>query len=216
MLRVCAALIPHHGIGRSAGSLKTNHFNGKKSSKRVARKESCFYHWRVSHPTFIKKHPVQKQLHAIANLIQGGDRSLRASDPEISGWSVDQHVDHMLKVTRAILNFIEKGKELDEPGVTALGRMVLFVGRIPRGRAVSPDAVVGVSCSIETLTANLVEIRETSKRVLPNAELLKSKKLVFRHPRFRAMTAKQSLRFCEIHNRHHLEIIEEIHARTRG
>lgn len=133
---------------------------------------------------------------------------------ERSGWSIAAHLDHSLKVTRVIAASIGGGKAIEGPGISMLGRAVLLLGYIPRGKAKSPEALVGMSCGRDELR----ELRRTTGAELaalaaPFQE--SGSKLLVRHPRFGLLTAKEGLRFAEVHTAHHLKIAREILAVQR-
>ena len=163
-------------------------------------------------------HPIHRQLSAMRDLIHRGGPVLRAADETISGWAVDQHLDHLLKVNQAIFGFLEKGKALDGQGINLIGRVALTAGFIPRGRAQAPAPTIGVSQSASALISSLEKIEEQSIRLLGGAGSRNGPK-IFRHPVFGALTPRESIRFCVVHNKHHLRIIAEIlksRSRTTG
>lgn len=148
-----------------------------------------------------------EQLDTIGKILEDGEAAIRTSAPAVSGWDVGQHVDHTLKVCARIFGFVENDNALDEPGINPRGRVVLFLGRIPRGRGKSPEPVVGTVQSPEVLKQMLASVRQKAPRVSARPD---SPSKIFRHPYFGCLTARQALRFIEVHTNHHLKIIKSI------
>ena len=133
---------------------------------------------------------------------------------KLSGWSIAAHLDHTLKATRLIVASIASGHALQGSGISMLGRVVLLTGYIPRGRAKSPESLVGMACAKEELLEQRKAVAaELAALAAPFAQN-GSTRLV-RHPFFGALTAKQGLRFAEVHTEHHLKIAREILAVQR-
>lgn len=134
--------------------------------------------------------------------------------PAISGWSVGMHIEHvclaMIEVCRSLL-----ASELPAPasGFRPLTWLVLTTGRIPRGRAKSPEPALpkqGVEAG--ELTALLDECSDWLGRAAAA-----SPDQWFEHFVFGVLKRDRTLRFLEVHNRHHLRIAGDIlRARVEG
>lgn len=136
---------------------------------------------------------------------------LSKSGEPISHWSVTQHLNHLLKVDEGVLKGILSGKFKPQPrGINILGRISLFLGYIPRGRGKAPDITMGENVSPEELGGQITVVRELFSQLEERKELLTSTVPIFRHPYFSGLTPCQTLRFLEIHHRHHLKICSEI------
>ena len=159
----------------------------------------------------------------LANLLKQNDRFralltqnppvLNASAPTVSAWNIGQHLDHCLKVNNVIIGSIEKGQPSQEPGITFLGRAVLLLGFIPRGRGKSPKAVLPQAATTAQLYQILNEERGRLEKLAQDSKRILSPERVMKHPRFGWLTAFQALRFLGIHNEHHLKIIRDIRKR---
>jgi hypothetical protein len=127
---------------------------------------------------------------------------------KISNWSPAEHLDHTLKVALSIVNRLTKPEPV-EGSISFLGRVVLFVNRIPRGRGKSPAKLHGsreTPLVLETALAKL----ETRLAALAAADIDAARTPAVPHPRFGGLTPQEALRFMAIHTDHHLKIVDEI------
>lgn len=126
---------------------------------------------------------------------------------EISKSDVAWHLDHILKVINGISGVLKKSKPEDYKSSFNFRRiLILGIGRIPRGKARAPEKVISVGkISLEDLTSQL----ERAKNNIEGLELLHSKSN-FQHPYFGVLNRNQAIRFLEIHNLHHLKIVNDI------
>lgn len=126
-----------------------------------------------------------------------------------SRWTPSEHVDHTARVALAML----KGSlRTDLPRLTPinlLGRVILTLGRIPRGLGRAPEKYRGARVPAETLLHTLSEL-DTVSATVDTAELTSRPIPCIPHPRFGGLTPEQTLRFIAIHNDHHLRIIRDI------
>ena len=129
-----------------------------------------------------------------------------------SGWTPSEHLDHSIKVSAAI---VDRLLQLDAPrgtrGFSALGRLILMIGRIPRGKGKSPERVRGARTAAADLHAALTKLDQNL--ALLTAEHLAAKRGgIVPHPRFGDLAPATALRFTAIHNDHHLRIVDDIMA----
>src|SRR5688500_12803314 len=74
------------------------------------------------------------------------DAELARRRPGLSGWSVGEHLEHVARVDLSTLAGLER--VLADPAngsprrITTVGRAVLLLGWIPRGRGQAPRAVL--------------------------------------------------------------------------
>jgi hypothetical protein len=125
----------------------------------------------------------------------------------VSKSDVAWHLDHSLRVINGISGVIKKSNPDDYKSSFNFKRsLVLLFGKIPRGKAKAPETVVSVGeISSEDLNSRL----ETAKTSI--IELLKNTaKSNFVHPYFGQLNLKQTIRFLEIHTKHHLNIVDDI------
>jgi hypothetical protein len=142
------------------------------------------------------------------------DADLYRRAPEVSAWSVAQHLDHMARALRGCLasaSHILEGKGEPAGAPNEKGRAILAARGIPRGRGQAPE---------RTLPPERPE-REEIQRLLASArdkaaslatrepELARTEGRVAHHD-LGAFDAAEWLLFGCIHTRHHIELIDEI------
>ncbi|NBC15793.1 MAG: DUF1569 domain-containing protein [Bacteroidetes bacterium] len=145
----------------------------------------------------------------------GEAAGLHAAVPEVSGWSPAEHLHHAALVNTAVFERMRRwlGGELEgEDGSPNLaGRLVLWLGRLPRGRGRSPAAfqLEGTS-DLETLAAAVHQSQEAMDAIIPDLDALRQCTGGQPHPALGVLTAPQWLRFARIHAEHHLTIVRDI------
>ncbi|MEM1002766.1 MAG: DUF1569 domain-containing protein [Bacteroidota bacterium] len=126
---------------------------------------------------------------------------------EVSQADVAWQLDHSLKVINRISDTLERSNPADYKSSINPGRIfVLGGGYIPRGRAQSPDVVRPPEI---IWTEDLYEqIREA----INNIEVIKDlpDDAHFSHFAFGQMNKGQTIRFLEVHTKHHLKIVKDI------
>lgn len=131
----------------------------------------------------------------------------------VSAWNVGDHLAHLAKSNQAMAGAIRKilaPSSTDAPGLTLVGRAVLFTGWIPRGAGKAPETTQPQVESGEELRRELGESRETVlelEAMLPEVETATGR---VGHFAFGGLTAMQWLRVMAIHARHHFKIIDAI------
>jgi len=141
--------------------------------------------------------------------------------PEVSSWSVGQHLEHILIVASGFAVALASGRrpaperrtsDAAEREQRYSKQSVLVHGRIPRGTIKVPPAgePSGAldSNALRRLLAKTESRLERSRQV-PETTLAY-------HPLMGELTRNEVFRFLEVHTRHHLVIIDEIlaeHAR---
>ena len=141
--------------------------------------------------------------------------------PEVSRWSVFEHLDHLARADAAMLDRIDacladQGSRVG--AVTWLGRLVLASGAVPRGKAAAAAATIpdpfppdghpdpGVLAARFTVIDNRLDgLEERGDAVIAS-------RLRAESPLFGWLRPRQWLRIMEIHRRHHLGIITDIVA----
>jgi uncharacterized damage-inducible protein DinB len=131
-----------------------------------------------------------------------------AAVEDVSGWSVHQHVEHLLRANDGILGMIEAGQppETIEPKAL-VGRVVLMTGHIPRGRGQAPESTVPEGLSRDELLALRAGV-EQAARALDLEQLPDG--VVGNHAVFGGFTPQDWLRFMAVHDAHHLQIVTDI------
>lgn len=151
---------------------------------------------------------LSQQLDEIARLAASSS-TLSASSQAISGWTVAEHLDHLLKVSGSVIEIILDPKEEIPRRISLIGRAILLTGWIPRGRGRSPKSVIGTRANGEEIGQALEKIRALLGPVSSSSSF-RTDVAIVRHPVFRGLTAAQGLRFLVVHNRHHLKIVREV------
>ena len=143
--------------------------------------------------------------------------TLEAFAPNVSQWNVGQHLEHTGLVDRSILAILEKPAAEDlAGGPTPMGRFLLVVGFIPRGRAKAPAFVDPRDLALPDVEPKLSQVRERFMALGDNLAKLDSDVPYGRHHVFGTLDGGQWLRFISIHHRHHLKIVRDIrHAQSR-
>jgi hypothetical protein len=140
---------------------------------------------------------------------------LAVQSARISAWSVGQHLEHLLRSGHSVLRVLDKllaePPRADVPGVRPIGRLMLFAGFIPRGRARTVKAVEPQGIPGEQLAADLAALH-ISLAALAGERLaaLESSRGRFPHPVLGGLDARLWLRFHQVHLHHHLKIIRDI------
>lgn len=146
--------------------------------------------------------------------LASSDATLAAKAPQVSGWTIGQHVEHI-----ALVNFHLNQRIVDAlktPPQNAdqrprFGAYIIFwFGYIPRGKAQAPTAVVPQGLSPDALRLKLKENREALAALESRLAEIETSRGRTPHPFLGMFTAKQWLRFIGVHNHHHLKIIRAI------
>lgn len=149
------------------------------------------------------------QLAAMRTLADSPERDLFAESRH-SAWTPSEHIDHLVKVSASIVNrILQPDAPRCETSVSALGRIILVCGRIPRGRGKAPERLRGARVAGAALHAGLTKL-EGKLDELSDTHLADSRGAIVPHPRFGGLRPAQALRFAAVHNDHHLRIIADI------
>jgi len=143
--------------------------------------------------------------------------TLGCRQPDLSGWSVGEHVDHLLTAARLNLMAIRsipggRGHDPDQ-GMNRKGRLVLTAGRIPAGTAQAPSYVLPRA---DRTQEQLERLRSRVHRDWSSAEFerelesIHDSGQVLPHFAVGELSARQWLRFALVHSRHHITIAESL------
>lgn len=131
---------------------------------------------------------------------------------KLSGWSISNHVEHSINVTEGVFKRLAEGEAGSTPGkpLSLIGRVILFIGLIPRGRGKAPKQTQPSDAPVDDLRLRLTRLRRAARAHLESPAALKSTPAVFPHPYFGLLRGPQWVRFVEIHQHHHLKIMRDI------
>ena len=184
---------------------------------------------------------ILRQLALMAELARGPEAELAARVPAVSGWSVAEQLEHLVLVDRAVLKSVLRilddphGRSAQaaqpeqlaqpaqpaQPGINLLGRVVLGIGFIPRGRArtlppFQPGAPPAAAAGAGVVgIVGIAEIERGMRQLEPRLGDLEASGSRSRHPLFGGLGGRQWLRFVTVHHHHHLKIVRDI-RRARG
>jgi hypothetical protein len=153
---------------------------------------------------------IDRDFAAVAAVIALGDGVLSLRLEAVSGWSVAEQVDHLVKVNRSIFTHLLTRTPAPGPTISWIGKAVLLTGWIPRGKSTSPKALRGTAATAAELSAKLEESREAFRKLAAEPEALLDPVPSLPHKMFGALTAVEAVRFVPIHTHHHLKIVADI------
>lgn len=157
---------------------------------------------------------VDRQLEQLARL--AADETQLSKLAACSGWTVQQHVEHLLLAGEVMVSRIEEGvtlppeKQLLGKSPKPIGRMVLLLGRIPRAKGNAPDFTVPQGMATEEIPARFQQLIERARMLEAALPQVKTSRHQSLHPVLGYFTPAQWLAFLNIHQQHHLNIIDEI------
>ena len=148
--------------------------------------------------------------------LTGDPARFEAASDEVSAWRVDQHLEHLWRADRTIVTWLvgvrDGTVETDGPGATVPGRIVMWLGRIPRGRGTAPKGTIPDGVEPDELAAGFRAVRADVAGLAGALRELARSPLTRRHHLLGSYTAAEWLRFAQIHHAHHRRIIDEILA----
>ena len=139
------------------------------------------------------------------------------TNPEAGVWSYAEVYSHIFSANYACLIAIQnclqgKGIESKEPASFA-GRLILFFGLFPPIKIKAPERIAAMVKKINKTEAKreIEKFKENLTKLLPEIAMASPTQKA-KHPRMGLFTAKQWLRFIEIHTRHHEKQLYRIQA----
>jgi len=129
------------------------------------------------------------------------------SNPAVSKASVGWHIEHSLLVIGKTIKALENSDPKDYKWEFSLARLVVYTrNKVPRGRGKAPEVVRPKGdIQKDSLKAN-IELARGKVRELSSLH----PKQNFKHPYFKKLDVKDTLKFLRLHTKHHLDIIVEI------
>ena len=153
---------------------------------------------------------IAQQFVRMRSLAAAPEEELLLTLPNVSSWCSAEHLDHLTKASSSIFRRLSVADGVPpSSGINLIGRVVLTVGWIPRGRGKSPERLYGSRANGAALLAAIDEAADLAQRLEPHT-LERSSAPVVAHPKFGGLTPSEAMRFVAIHNEHHLRIIADI------
>ena len=119
------------------------------------------------------------------------------------GWQIDYSLKVINNVCLATQN---SDPETFKNNMSFLGKLLLFLGKFPRGKAKAPKHVRPPEIIIkEDLVSQVTDAKQNIETIskLP-------KNAYFAYPMFGHVNTTRVVRFLEVHTKHHLKIIEDM------
>jgi len=129
------------------------------------------------------------------------------TNQSISAGSVGWHIEHSLLVIQKITETIHASNPSEYQWSFNFKRLYVFLKKgFPRGRAKAPDVVIPTpNLTVDQLMESI------TKTKLAVASLQQAaNNQYFMHPFFGKLHKKSSIKFFDIHTRHHIKIIQDI------
>ena len=143
-------------------------------------------------------------------LLSGIEANIQFKDKEnlsISKSTVGWQLDHSLKVIIKVSEWTAQSNPQDHKRNFNFMRLIMFtLGYIPRGKGKAPKYVVPPEVITTEDLNNQLEIAKNQISILNDLP----QGVYFKHFIFGMLSKKQTLRFLEIHTKHHLKIVRDI------
>ena len=124
----------------------------------------------------------------------------------VSNSTVGWQIDHTLKAINKVLGGLKNAPKDKKAKPTLLGRFCLLFRYIPRGKGKAPkEALPPENITENSLLDQLSSANEVIQQI-PNIPI----EVTFKHLYFGILTKKQTIKFLEVHTKHHLKIIDDI------
>ena len=146
---------------------------------------------------------LQKEFSFIeAHLVYLNKENLKVSKATV-GW----HLDHVLKVINAVSVALKESKpEAYKKEFNGLRFVIFTLGFFPRGKAKSPKRVLPPEIILQTAIESQLKVAIKHIKELNDVDEYSN----FRHPLFKQLNKKQTLKFLKLHTKHHLNIVKDI------
>ncbi|WP_419162967.1 DinB family protein [Candidatus Palauibacter sp.] len=144
-------------------------------------------------------------------------RRLSLSAPDVSAWSVQEHLEHLLFSDRRVLGWVSDVLALPNPETRAqspreLGVALLARGSIPRGRGPAPDFTLPTGLEQGRLVEGLERLRDLAEGLVSRAVEIDACLHTHPHHVLGHFTPAEWLRFLHLHHRHHEAIMSDVLA----
>ena len=140
---------------------------------------------------------------------------LSLSAPDVSAWSVQDHLEHLLFADRKLLDWVVDALAL--PGLKAraqfprdIGVTLLARGSIPRGRGPAPEFTLPAGLEQGLLVEGFERLRDLTEGLISRAAEIDACLHTHPHHVLGHFTPAEWLRFLHLHHQHHNAIIGDI------
>lgn len=145
---------------------------------------------------------LQKQLADIESKICYNNYKADAISKSSVGW----HIEHLLLTINSIIKVLKNSHPENYKKKNSFLKTIVFISKkIPRGKAKAPKFVTPSTFDAASLKIHVVSTK-TNVEQLKNISL----KHYFSHPYFGDLQLQKAIQFIQIHNKHHLKIIDDI------
>ena len=145
--------------------------------------------------------------------------SLDVRAEKVSHWSVGEQIEHLAMSDLQVLGLLPKLLERPDRDAARrahpVGRLMLALNWIPRGVGKAPEFARPEGLDAARLREQLAELLGALANLGDHLGELAGARGRFSHPRFGWLDLGQWLRFLEVHNHHHLKIVDDIRRATR-
>ncbi len=149
-----------------------------------------------------------KTLEALMEELEGIVPKYEKENRSVSKACIGWHISHSFMVLERMSMTLAQSDpaQYKKSSFSFIKSLVMFSGRIPRGRGKAPAIV----SPIETITLEIITDRIASaKKALHEMENAHENGFM-NHPVFGILNKKETMRFMRIHTHHHLQIIKDI------
>ena len=101
-------------------------------------------------------------------------------------------------------------KRENHGGPTRIGRVVLALGTIPRGKGKAPESAQPTGLAVEDIGDRLNRVHQMANDLVDMMPQLQESPARMRHHVFGHLSTYQWVRLGHIHHRHHRKIVEDI------
>lgn len=145
---------------------------------------------------------INQQLNNIENKIQ----YCNCESQYISKTTVGWHIEHLLLTMNSIVKVLKESTVQNYKPKSSLLKLLVFTfKKIPRGKAKAPSFVTPKDFNEKSLKTHF----ETTVSNIKELEIINSN-CYFSHPYFGDLKLKKAIQFIEIHNNHHIKIMDDI------
>jgi DinB superfamily len=147
-----------------------------------------------------------QKLIALLNQLESNIPNYEKLNTAISAATVGWHIEHTLMATTNIIEALKKSNAKDYSWQFNTKRFFVFAtGKIPRGKGKAPESVKPAVLNAAHLTTRI----DTAKTKINELSALNARNY-FQHHFFGKLNVKATIKFLNIHMRHHLNIINDI------